>query len=152
MAGGRGISDRGRFDRDSVVATSRSTGRFLRGANSARTRSGLAAEELLIFLAIGHLGIDASGEIPRVTPCTYLQIAEFLAVPRETVRRKVGRLCDRGFTWCGPGGVAVRDVEVWLRQASALFAPPPETAASGDDRQGASASEPGVAELRHPVK
>ena len=124
MGGERATRGGEPFDRDAVVATSHSTGLLLRAAGDARVRDGLAAEDLLIFLAVGHLGIDASGEIPRLTPCTHLQIAEFLAVPRETVRRKVGRLCDRGFTRSGPAGVVVADVGAWLRQAAGLFERP----------------------------
>jgi hypothetical protein len=134
------------FDRSAVVTASRDTGRLLRGAAEARARDGLAAEDLLIFLAIGHLGIDASGEIPRMTPCTFLQIAEFLAVPRETVRRKVGRLCDRGFTRSGPAGIVVRDVGLWLRQASVLFARATDEAAGRGD---AAPMEVSVAESKH---
>lgn len=126
MGGERATRGSEPFDRDALVATSRHTGRLLRAAREARAVDGLAAEDLLIFLAVGHLGIDASGEIPRLTPCTYLQLAEFLAVPRETVRRKVGRLCDRGFTRSGPTGIVVADVGAWLRQASVLFAMPAE--------------------------
>lgn len=129
------------FDRDAIVTASRGTGRLLRAASAARTRAGLAAEDLLIFLAVGHLGIDASGEIPRMTPCTYLQIAELLSVPRETVRRKVGRLCDRGFTRIDRAGVVVRDVGTWLRQAAALI---------GDGSSPADGVD--VAELRQRVK
>ena len=140
MAGETATRGNEPFDRDAIVTASRDTGRLLRAANEARVRAGLAAEDLLIFLAIGHLGIDASGEIPRVTPCTYLQIAELIAVPRETVRRKIGRLCDRGYTRTDRAGVVVRDVGAWLRQVSALVGTPPAETA-GD-----------VAELRQRVK
>lgn len=111
----------GGFDPRSVVDLSSRAGRLLRAAGEARAREGLAAEDLLIYLAIGHLGLDGSGAIPRLTPRTHLEIAEFLNIPRETLRRKVGRLCDRGYTRIGPGGVVVRDIAVWLAHATALF-------------------------------
>jgi CRP-like cAMP-binding protein len=134
MAGERGNSRGDTFDRRALVTASRNAGLLLRGAAEARARDGLTAEDLLIFLAVGHLGIDAAGEIPRMTPCTFLQIAEFLAVPRETVRRKIGRLCDRGFTRSGPAGIVVRDVDLWLRQASVLFARAIDDAGGAGDR------------------
>lgn len=121
MAGERATQGRDLFDRRAVATASSDTGRLLRGAREARARDGLTAEDLMIFLAVGHLGIDASGEILRMTPCTYVEISEFLAVPRETVRRKIGRLCDRGFTRAGPTGIVVRDVDAWLRRAAMLF-------------------------------
>ena len=147
MAGERATPGRDLFDRRAVVTASRDTGRLLRGARDARARDGLTAEDLMIFLAVGHLGIDASGEIPRMTPCTYVEISEFLAVPRETVRRKIGRLCDRGYTRAGPAGIVVRDIEAWLRRATMLFA-----SAAADDagcRAGTDPVDTDVAELRH---
>jgi len=137
------------FDRGAVVAASANTGRLLRAAREARVRDGLTAEDLLIFLAVGHLGIDATGEIPRTTPCTHLQIAQFLGVPRETVRRKVGRLCDRGYTRGGPTGIVVRDLDAWMRQVAALFATP---APAGDGQGRAMRGEVDVAELRQREK
>lgn len=110
----------GGFDPHGVQEASMRAGALLRATSAARTGEGLTAEELLIFLAIGHLGIDASGAIPRLRPRTFLEIAEFLAIPRETVRRKVGRLSDRGYAQLGPGGVVVRDLDVWLRHAEAV--------------------------------
>lgn len=111
------------LDARSVDDLSNRAGRLLRASAAARAKEALTAEELLIYLAIGHLGLDGSGEIPRLTPRTHLEIADFLSIPRETLRRKVGRLCDRGYTRIGPGGVVVRDVAVWLRCAEALLGP-----------------------------
>lgn len=100
---------------------SRRAGRLLRAAGRARAREGLTAEDFLIYLAIGHLGIDASGAIPRLVPLTHLQIADYLQVPRETVRRKVGRLGDRGYVQIGAGGIVVADVADWLHHVEDLF-------------------------------
>ena len=111
------------FARGAVVETSRRVERLLTATRAARSEDGLTAEDLLIYLAIGHLGIEASGVLLRVTPRTHLDIARFLDIPRETVRRKIGRLSDRGFTRIVPGGVAVRDVDHWLAHAGALFVP-----------------------------
>jgi len=122
----------GGLDPRSVVDLSARAGRLLRAAGEARAREGLAAEDLLIYLAIGHLGLDGSGVIPRLTPRTHLEIAEFLNIPRETLRRKVGRLCDRGYTRIGPGGVVVRDVAVWLTHAAALLGEPERTGSETD--------------------
>ncbi len=121
MAGnGAGSREENRSDPHGVLEISTRAGALLRATCAARARDGFTAEELLIYLAIGHLGIDAGGAIPRLRPRTFLEIAEFLAIPRETVRRKVGRLCDRGYAQLGPGGVVVRDLEVWLRHATAV--------------------------------
>lgn len=113
----------GTVDPETVVDLSRRTGMLLRHLGDVRRRDGLGAEDLLIYLAVGHLGVDGAGAIPRLTPRTYLEIGGFLGIPRETVRRKVGRLSDRGLVQIGPGGVVIRDVAEWLRHVEALFSP-----------------------------
>lgn len=95
--------------------------RLLAAAGAARVEDGLGAEELLLFLAVGHLSIDRSCEMPRLMPRTYLEIAEYLHIPRETVRRKLGRLCDRGFGRIVPGGIVVSDLAAFTRLVDALF-------------------------------
>lgn len=118
-----------------IAEMSGRAGRLLRAAGRARAREGLTAEDFLIYLAIGHLGIDASGAIPRLVPLTHLQIADCLQVPRETVRRKVGRLGDRGYVQIGIGGIVVADVADWLHHVEDLFSTAGEGAVDGR-RQG----------------
>ena len=125
-----------------VAEMSRRSGSLLRAMAAARAEEGLAAEDLLIYLAIGHLGVDGSGPTPRLTPRTYLDIAAFLNVPRETVRRKVVRLADRGFTQIGPRGVVVRDVAEWLRHVEALVATDRVAAADPPPRPGPATARP----------
>ena len=109
------------LDPERAAALSRRAGSFCAAARAARAGDGLTAEELVIYLAVGHLGVDTSTRIPRLTPRTYLEIAEFLAIPRETVRRKAARLVDRDLLQLGRGGVVVRDVEAWLTRIVALL-------------------------------
>ena len=108
-------------DGPSLAEASRRVGRFLGATRAARRFDGLTSEELLLFLAIGHLSLEASGNLPRLVPRTYLEIAEFLHIPRETARRKLGRLCDRGLGRIVPGGVVVGDVAAWMRLAGSLL-------------------------------
>jgi CRP-like cAMP-binding protein len=125
------ISDAAAAEAGALAEMSRRTGRLLRAAGRARAREGLTAEDFLIYLAIGHLGIDASGAIPRLMPLTHLQVADYLQVPRETVRRKVGRLGDRGYVQIGPGGIVVADVADWLHHVEDLFSAAGEDAVDG---------------------
>lgn len=96
-------------------------GGSLRVFAEVRRGRGLTSDELLIFLAIGHLGLDGHGAVTRLVPRTHSEIADFTGVPRETVRRKIGRLCDLGLTEATSRGVVVCDVDQWSRVAEAMF-------------------------------
>lgn len=117
------------IDPAAVAARAARTAPFLKALHGARVIDGLTAEDLVLYLAIGHLGIDASGRVLRLVPRTFLEITAFTGIPRETVRRKVGRLCDRGFARVGPRGVVLNDVETWLETVETLF--PSRAAAAG---------------------
>ncbi|MBV5265677.1 helix-turn-helix domain-containing protein [Pinisolibacter aquiterrae] len=103
-----------------VEATARHLGGVLRAMASARKERGLTSEEVLIFLAVGHLGLDGDGGLARVTPRTHGEIAAFLGIPRETVRRKIARLTDRGLTETTPHGVIVEDYAAWMALAKTI--------------------------------
>lgn len=102
---------------------SRHLGTALTGFAEARRVYGLGGEEILIFLAVGHLGLEPSGPVHRLVPRTNGEIAALTGIPRETVRRKIARLCDCGVTEMTPRGVVVRDIAAWSSFAR-MMAPP----------------------------
>lgn len=97
----------------------------LTGFAEARRVHGLGGEEILIFLAVGHLGLEPRGPVQRLVPRTNGEIAALTGIPRETVRRKIARLCDCGVTEMTPHGVVVRDIAAWSSFAR-MMAPPAE--------------------------
>ncbi|NLH81020.1 MAG: hypothetical protein GX458_09305 [Phyllobacteriaceae bacterium] len=109
------------IDPVAVAARAARTEPFLKAVHGARMVDGLTAEDLVLYLALGRLGVDASGRVLRLVPRTYLEITAFTGIPRETVRRKIGRLCDRGFARVGPRGVVLSDVETWVEMVETLF-------------------------------
>lgn len=89
--------------------------RLLRLFSSPRKRQGLTPDELLIFIAIGFLGIKLTGGAIQVTPVGMVEVSSLLGIPKETVRRKVTRLVDLDYVSSSPKGAFVKNVLVWCQ-------------------------------------
>jgi len=93
---------------------------LLRAIGTARKEYGLAAEEMLIFLAVGRLGLRRVSYAATIWPVTCLEISELLEIPRETVRRKTGRLIKCGLVSATGRGFLLNDIAHWRRLAGQL--------------------------------
>ena len=89
--------------------------RLCQKLGEARTKSGLSAEDVLIFMALGQLSLSPSCEMSSARPVTYSAIAEALKIPKETVRRKVGRLIGGELVRSTPRGLMIADIDEWLQ-------------------------------------
>ena len=69
---------------------------MLSAFGTARSRRGLTADEVLIFLAAGQLSIVPEDQAQTAKPVTYVSISYLLNIPKETVRRKVLDLIELG--------------------------------------------------------
>jgi len=74
---------------------------------------GLTAEEIAIFLAIGHSSLVCAGAIPALKPISYQHISDSLGIPKATVRRKTIRLIDKKLVSATSRGVMVQDIRAW---------------------------------------
>jgi hypothetical protein len=83
-----------------------------------KTGAGLSTEELMVFLAVGSLGLSTCEGRATRTPVACADVAQLIRVPRETVRRKAGRLVDLGLLEQSSRGLLVRDVDQWFGMAS----------------------------------
>lgn len=97
--------------------------RMLSAFGSARLRRGLTADELLIFLAAGHLSLTPEEQAQTAKPVTYVAISYLLSIPKETVRRKALRLIELGMVECTPQGITVADLNSWRSFARSLIRP-----------------------------
>lgn len=95
-------------------------GKILRAFGEVRAADRLTADEVLIFLALGHLGQSATsrGVVIRPVPC--VDIADVLNIPKETVRRKVAVLVERGLVASTTRGALVHDPEKWRLVAESV--------------------------------
>ncbi len=103
-----------------VSALSQRVGKILRSFGHARRRDHMSADEVLIFLALGHLGQTASSIGVSIRPVTNLDLAEMLHIPKETVRRKISRLVEMQLAEATTRGVLIRDQEEWRRLAESI--------------------------------
>lgn len=93
---------------------------WLRAVGHARKQHGLAADEVLIFLALGQLGLRSSSESKTVWPVTCHEISELLQIPRETVRRKAARLIENDLVAVTGRGFLLKNIERWQKFVALL--------------------------------
>ena len=86
-----------------------------------RDRYGLNLEEAIIYLAVGQLSISVDGSVPCLRPVSHIELATYLAVPRETVRRKAHRLTDQKMLLRVPHGLFLKDVQLWIQISKLLL-------------------------------
>jgi hypothetical protein len=102
-------------------ALSGKVNQMLSAFGTARSRRGLTADEVLIFLAAGQLSIVAEDQAHTAKPVTYISISYLLNIPKETVRRKALRLIELGLVESTSHGITVADVNSWQSFASTLL-------------------------------
>ena len=102
-------------------ALSGKVNQMLSAFGSARSRRGLTADEVLIFLAAGQLSIMPEDQSQPARPVTYIAISYLLNIPKETVRRKALRLIELGLVESTSQGITVTDVNSWQSFASSLL-------------------------------
>lgn len=103
-----------------ISALSQRVGKVLRAFGVARGADRLTSDEVLVFLALGHLGQTANSYGVAVRPVTCLDLAEMLSIPKETVRRKLARLVDLQLAETTGRGTLILDQEEWRRIAGSV--------------------------------
>jgi hypothetical protein len=103
-------------EKSDMIASARFASRFFRVVSSMRSRYGLEYEEIVIFFGLGRLNFDLSqGEVMMIKPTNIVSLAEFLDIPRETLRRKLMRLEEKDLVQRTSYGFVVKDTAVWRR-------------------------------------
>ena len=103
-------------ERIDMSGMARFASRMFRVLNSIRSRHGLEFDEILIFFALGRLNYDpGQANVLYVKPANIISLAEFLDIPRETLRRKLARLEEKELVQRTSYGFVVKDMAVWRR-------------------------------------
>lgn len=102
-------------------ARSKQIGRALRHFGAARKMRGLDADDLLIVLALGHLGLRlTAGRLREIAPVSCADVSRLLDIPKETVRRKAARLAAAELVEVNGRGVRLRDIALFLQLSDVL--------------------------------
>jgi hypothetical protein len=105
-------------ERGDLAAAARVASRLFRLVASLRARHGVEIDEAIVYFAVGRLTLEpGQGAMIVVRPTNIASLAEFLAMPRETLRRKLIKLEERELVTRSSAGFTVRDVGVWRRLA-----------------------------------
>jgi hypothetical protein len=96
-----------------LAAASLRLDKFLRAFGGARDDRNLTSDEVLIFLAVGRLGLTPSSVGVAIHPVTCLDVSKLLKIPAETVRRKAARLVEIEFLARTTRGLLVQNVDEW---------------------------------------
>lgn len=96
-------------------ALARHSSRFLELVNRVRRRHELEIDEAFLFVAVGCLNFDLHPHDVYSKPVSFAAVAEFARVQRETCRRKLLALVDKGLIQRTSYGLLVKDVALWRR-------------------------------------
>ncbi len=81
--------------------------------SSARRRPGLTPDEVLIFFAMGYLGLSVSNDVVVMRSVRIVDVAVSLGMAKETVRRKAMRLADIEYVSITRDGILIKRFDIW---------------------------------------
>jgi hypothetical protein len=93
---------------------------FLRRISAVQRQHDLATDELLTFLALGRLALSTSSIGVAMRPVKCGELSVWMKAPKETVRRRLSRLVDRGLVTMTKGGAMLGKVDEWVHVASRI--------------------------------
>jgi DNA-binding transcriptional regulator LsrR (DeoR family) len=80
-----------------------------------RTQFGLNIDELMIFMTVGDLNVSSrKAEFLYIRPTNMTAVAYNLNIPRETVRRKIRSLADKGLLKVRNREIFVAHLDDWV--------------------------------------
>ena len=81
-----------------------------------KTDHNLDYDEVMIFLALGRMNFEpGSGGLMYVKPASIVAMVSYLDIPRETLRRKMLLLEERGLVQRNGSGYVVKELGDWLQ-------------------------------------
>jgi hypothetical protein len=102
-------------DNADLGTLARHSSRFLELVNRVRRRHELEIDEAFLFVAVGCLNFDFRPHDVYSKPVSFAAVSEFARVQRETCRRKLLALVDKGLIQRTSYGLLVKDVALWRR-------------------------------------
>ena len=88
---------------------------FLSALDRFRTDHNLTVDEAIIFMAIGDLNLSSrKSDVLIMRPTTMTAIAYQLDIPRETVRRKIKTLLEKGLVRTQGREIYMEELKLWM--------------------------------------
>lgn len=111
--------------RDEFAAALSRIRRSIEKLTRIRRRHAVDLDDLLILAACGAINFSpARRALPFAQPANVTSIAEYVRVPRETVRRKLQAIEEKGFVARSSAGYCVTDAAGWLALVGVLGGEP----------------------------
>lgn len=124
-AGGAPAAAAPNAGRDDFAAALARIRRSIEKLGRIRRRHAMDLDDLLILAACGAINFaPARRALPFAQPANVTSIAEYVRVPRETVRRKLQAMEEKGFVARSSGGYCITDAACWLALVGVLGGEP----------------------------
>jgi hypothetical protein len=96
--------------------------RALTGLFRFRATTGLDVEQVLIYVALGSMNLEASHDsVVTIQPINIATLCLAIELPRETVRRKLIQLEDQKLVRRSAAGFFIEDLNRWNELAAAML-------------------------------
>ena len=103
-------------EKSDMVEAARFASLFFRVLGALKSRHQIEFDEILIFFALGRLNFElGQGSVMMMGPTNIASLADFLGTPRETLRRKLLRLEEKGLAQRSSTGFVVKDIAACRR-------------------------------------
>jgi hypothetical protein len=84
-----------------------------------RASTGLDIEQVLIYVALGSMNLEASPDnVTTLQPVTIATLCQSIELPRETVRRKLLQLEEQKYVKRSAAGFFIEDLQRWSELAA----------------------------------
>lgn len=104
-----------------ILALAGVSKKALTGVFRFRASHGLDVEQVLIYLALGAMNLEGSQDsVVTVQPVNIATVCQAIALPRETVRRKLIQLEDQKLVRRAAAGFFIDDLNRWVSLARTL--------------------------------
>ncbi|MGE3248512.1 MAG: hypothetical protein AB7F96_01555 [Beijerinckiaceae bacterium] len=102
-------------DQSNILNLSAFTSALVASFIKFKNEHDLDYDEVLIFLALGRMNFEpGSGGLMYVKPASIVAMVAYLDIPRETLRRKMLLLEERGLVQRNGSGYVVKELNDWL--------------------------------------
>jgi predicted transcriptional regulator len=112
------------MDHEELRALALRSHKALRTLVAVKAKFDLDIDEVMTLLVLGVKNFEkSSNSLFRILPMTIASISGFIDIPRETVRRKLVHLEDRGLIYKTSYGYMVKDIALWKELVECLSNP-----------------------------